>query len=86
MAGIFVESRNGIPTPFYTAFQNVKTPMAWRPQRPEGPWPLETEAASNSSWRLGHQPGRLETWGHQGANPMPCWKTTVLHDSRWGVF
>ena len=56
--------------------------MAWVPKRPSGPWPLETEAASNSSWALGHQPGRLETWGHQGANPMPCWKTTVLHDSR----
>ena len=56
--------------------------MAWVPKRPSGPWPLETEAASNASWALGHQPGRLETWGHQGANPMPCWKTTVLHDSR----
>ena len=24
-----------------------------------------------------------ETWGHRGEVPIPCWKTTVLHDSRW---
>ncbi|CAL1139961.1 unnamed protein product [Cladocopium goreaui] len=58
--------------------------MAWVPQRPFGPWPLDTAAASNLSWPLGHQPGRLETWGHRGEVPIPCWKTTVLHDSRLG--
>jgi hypothetical protein len=36
--------------------------MAWVPQRPFGPWPLDTAAASNLSWPLGHQPGRLDTW------------------------
>ena len=57
--------------------------MVWSPQRPVG-WPADSEEASNASWPLGHQPARLETWGSRHGLVIPCWKTTVLRDSRLG--
>eukprot|EP00931_Biecheleriopsis_adriatica_P025779 TRINITY_DN15759_c0_g1_i1.p1 TRINITY_DN15759_c0_g1~~TRINITY_DN15759_c0_g1_i1.p1 ORF type:complete len:374 (+),score=55.36 TRINITY_DN15759_c0_g1_i1:16-1137(+) len=55
------------------------------PGLPSADWPAPTAAASHASWPSGHQPQRLEGWTkNSNGVPAPCWKVTVLHDSKQG--
>lgn len=53
---------------------------------PSSSFPGATAAESNAAWPSGSQPKRLQAWPQTGMGTanrtlMPCWKTTVLHDT-----